>query len=950
MSRTCRRALLLLTVVGAISAIFAPGAGAAEDGPAEPLGRYVVVFKDSVEHPGNIANAQVKQHDGRMKIFFSTSFDGYAATLPKAEVNQLRRDPSVAYVERDQEFFPTGIPTGLRRIFGVANKELSIDGINNRNADVDVAVIDTGVDFENTDLNVAGRVDCVFNGKSCIENSGVDTYGHGTYVASIIGARDNNIGPVGVAPGARLWSVRALNDGGAFWGSSLTRSTDWVTSHASTIEVANMSLNTEEEPKEMESLKTAIDKSIEAGVVYVVAAGNKNIDASTAYPSGFPNVITVSSMSDYDGLPGAKLFPNCQPGAGADDSKATISSWGAVVDIAAPGVCIEAWGPGGGVAKFTGTSAATPHVAGAAALLASRWGKNPNNKADVEAIRNTLVEKGNYEWTDTSPDGIKEPLLDVSNEATFSLLEPPQNTALPVVSPEPPSVGTAVFTTVGTWTNSPTNYAYQWQRCNAAGAECVDISGATTSTYTATEADGKKTLVSKVTATNSGGQGSAVSKATKAVLTPPTTVTGAPVITKLTATTYRAELRGTVNPNGIAATSYVEWGPTTAYGSKSPEVGIGSGSSPVIVGHSVFSLPEGSIYHYRVVGKSADGTSYGADRKFKAEIVPTAWSLQTTPNPSALINKLNDVSCLAGGECFSVGSFSSPTVTTAQRWNGTEWKTMSTASLPGTGHSLESISCTSTTACTAVGYQTVAGSIVGLAERWDGTAWKTQELPGGVSVLRGVSCASATECMAVGSSTALGARWDGLKWTAVSQGSYLEDVSCVSASFCAGVGGTGNSLLTRVWNGSNWTEKKAPNGLWLSGVSCTASNACTAVGAKESSSGYASLAVRWNGTEWSTQEAPDPLPGGVSRLEGVSCSSATVCVATGRMDELGTLAGATLVERWNGDWWEIRSSPNPAGAKSSYLTDVSCISSLICQSVGQANTKSVLTTLAERSS
>jgi streptogramin lyase len=499
-------------MVGAISAIFVPGAGA-----AEPTGKYIVVFKDSVEHPGNLAHAQVNQHDGDMNAFFRTAFHGYAVTLPKNQVDLLRRDPRLRSITADREVTASGVQaaTGVRRISGLANKELSLDGIKNRTADVDVAVLDTGIDYTSKALNVAGRVDCTTG--TCIENTGTDVYGHGTPIAGIIGGYDNGITPTGIAPGARLWSVKVMSDKGAGATSWIIKGIEWVAAHSSTIEVANLSIEGKG-PDVPEA--TAIDKAVESGIVVVVAAGNENVDANTIIPAYVPSAITVSAVTDYDGLPGEKSGPTglCPLGWGPDDKSAKYSNWGSAIDVAAPGTCIESILPGEKLGMMIGTSVAAPHVAGAAAIIASRSGKNPANKADVEAIRNTIVANGSSDWTDTSGDGIKEPLLNVSNESVFSLLEPPTNTMLPVISPAIPKQGTVASTTTGTWINGTPTYAYQWQRCNAAGAECVNIAGATKSTYTPVEADVAKTLIAQVTATNTQGSTPALSNATKAVM------------------------------------------------------------------------------------------------------------------------------------------------------------------------------------------------------------------------------------------------------------------------------------------------------------------------------------------------------------------------------------------------------------------------------------------------
>jgi subtilisin family serine protease len=357
-------------------------------------------------------------------------------------------------------------------------------------------------------------------------------------VAGTIGAIDNGEGVVGIAPGARMWAVKVLSGGGTGLESWIIAGVDWVTAHASEIEVANMSLGC---GCAMPALDTAINKSVEAGVVYVVAAGNNHSDAKTFSPANNPNVITVSALADYDGEPGGKSSYTCEL-YGSDDTSATFSNYGSTVEVVAPGVCILSTVPGNQYAYLSGTSMASPHVAGAAAILASQ--KNPANKAEVEAIRSTIMSAGNLEWTDNSGDGVKEKLLDVKNETTFKLATvppppPPKNTSLPVISPATPFENVSASTTNGSWTEKRTSFKYQWKRCNSGGAECTTISGATSATYKPIATDVGKTLRVDVTAKNSGGEATATSNATS-----PVKPTGE-------VTTYQPA--GEIKPTGIIA-------------------------------------------------------------------------------------------------------------------------------------------------------------------------------------------------------------------------------------------------------------------------------------------------------------------------------------------------------------------------------------------------------------
>jgi subtilisin len=220
---------------------------------------------------------------------------------------------------------------------------------------------------------------------------------------------------VGVAPGARLWAVKVLNKRGTGYSSWIIAGIDWVADHADTIEVANMSLGGS---GYSQAEYDAIQGAVNAGVAFAVSAGNSDADASLYSPASFNNVLTVSALADFDGIPGGLGSSTCR--TDQDDTLADFSNWGSVVDVAAPGVCILSTYPleKGEYGTISGTSMASPHVTGALALLASV--NNPGNANDVFNLYNQVKSAGNYNWTDDSGDGIKEPLLDVSNTTIFN--------------------------------------------------------------------------------------------------------------------------------------------------------------------------------------------------------------------------------------------------------------------------------------------------------------------------------------------------------------------------------------------------------------------------------------------------------------------------------------------------------------------------------------------------
>ncbi len=409
--------LVALGLFAAAPAEAQNGRGQGSDGPRSVVqvrpgeivpGQYIVVLHDDVVSPGAVSSELARAHGLGLGLVYSHALKGFSATVPKGALQALSRDPRVDYIEADQtvQAFAQSLPTGVDRIFADDNLNITIDGSDDYRIDVDVAVIDTGIDVDHPDLNVVARTNCTGNpfNTSCADDSGDDGNGHGTHVAGTIGAIDNDIGVVGVAPGARLWAVKVLKNNGSGWMSNVIGGVDWVTSHAAKIEVANMSLG----GGDSSALCQAIGNSVAAGVVYAVAAGNSDDDASKYSPANCADVITVSALADFDGMPGGFGSPTCR--TDEDDTGANFSNWGKTIEVAAPGVCILSTWKDGGTNTISGTSMASPHVAGAAALLASGANNDPTSKADVEAIIATIINEGNFDWTDDSGDGIQEPL------------------------------------------------------------------------------------------------------------------------------------------------------------------------------------------------------------------------------------------------------------------------------------------------------------------------------------------------------------------------------------------------------------------------------------------------------------------------------------------------------------------------------------------------------------
>ncbi len=369
----------------------------------------VIVVLEAVEEPGPMAQRAARLTGGDVGLVYEHALRGFTLRVPERLIPLIQLLPGVDYVERDlvMTTLDQDVPTGIERIFATDNPDLRIDGVDDR-VDVDVAVIDTGIDLDHPDLNVVDGVTCrstFFIGATC-DGNGDDDQGHGSHVAGTIAALDNDLGVVGVAPGARLHAVKVLDARGSGSTATVIAGIDWVAARADTIEVANMSLGG---PGFSQAQYDAIQNAVDQGVAFAVAAGNSSEAAAGSSPAAFDNVLTVSALADFNGSPGGGAPSTCR--SDVDDTLADFSNFGSAVDLIAPGVCIRSTVPGGGYDTFSGTSMASPHAAGALALLASV--DNPADAGDVAALYADLRARGNQNWSG-DVDGEQEPLLDVS--------------------------------------------------------------------------------------------------------------------------------------------------------------------------------------------------------------------------------------------------------------------------------------------------------------------------------------------------------------------------------------------------------------------------------------------------------------------------------------------------------------------------------------------------------
>jgi subtilisin len=330
---------------------------------AQPSGYRVLI---GFTHMGDIQTAQdcasVVEAVGGIVHQAFVLIPVVSAWVPAEGIAALAGRPEIAYVEEDPVMYPLAqsTPWGVGRI----HANLVWPG-GNTGAGVDVAIIDTGIDGRHPDLAVVDGIN--FAGPPDKEGSTDpadwnDGFGHGTHCAGIVAALNNDIGVVGVAPGARLHAVKVLDDSGLGYTSDVIQGLEWSATHH--MQIASMSLG----GGASMSLQQACDAVFAAGVLLVAAAGNSA--GPVSFPAGYPSVMAVSATDSKDQL-------------------AYFSNFGPEIELGAPGVDIYSTYKGGTYTTLSGTSMACPHVTGAAALV---WAAGAGSNTAVRDILTGAAE------------------------------------------------------------------------------------------------------------------------------------------------------------------------------------------------------------------------------------------------------------------------------------------------------------------------------------------------------------------------------------------------------------------------------------------------------------------------------------------------------------------------------------------------------------------------------
>ena len=521
--------LVVGLMLAATASVFAgnSAAAAATVGPQSQGDKLIVVFDRGVSDADQAqaikdAGAQAV---GELPLINGAVVDVGSPSERTSALGELKLADGVRYAEPDGKLRalspqsnPLAVPSDpmFGQLWGMTKISAPAAWDKYSGGAVTVAVTDTGIDASHPDLDgnlwvnpqetpgngvdddKNGIVDDV-NGANFSDGSTSgnprDGRGHGTHVSGTIAAEaGNGVGVVGVNPNAKILAAKFLSDSGSGSTSDAIRAIDYSRSKGAKIMNASWGGGAQSQ-----ALEDAIARS---GMLFVAAAGNDGSDneSDPHFPSSYEldNVLSVAASTPSDYLASFSNYGNCS------------------VDLAAPGTDIVSSIPGGGFDSYDGTSMATPHVAGAAALIAAR---NPGlSPVEIKARLMDSVDKIPGMTGRTMTGGRLNVSKALDSKASKPPVgcppkpRPPVNTAVPTISGNA-KVGDTLTANPGTWNGEPTSTEYLWFKCESTDTDtCESIDEATSSTYVPTTDDVGSYLAVKVFATNNLGSGTANSE------------------------------------------------------------------------------------------------------------------------------------------------------------------------------------------------------------------------------------------------------------------------------------------------------------------------------------------------------------------------------------------------------------------------------------------------------
>ena len=364
-----KKIISLLTIFVLVLSVAMTAFAHEKSPPDSATNTYFIAFESRVDK--NV----IKNHGGEIKNQYKY-IPVIAAKLPAKAVEALSKNPNIAYIEQDTRAFATSQvePWGIQHVKAPEAQALGYSGQG-----IKVGVIDTGIDYTHEDLNISGGITFVAGTTDYLDDNG-----HGTHVAGTIAAVNNELGVLGIAPQASIYGIKVLDSNGSGNYSDIVAGIEWAIDN--NMNIINMSLGGTVKSR---TLEQAVDTAYNAGILLVAAAGNNGYSkkGTITYPAAYDSVIAVGAVDQ-------------------NNNRAYFSSVGKQLELMAPGVDILSTVPNG-YASYNGTSMASPHVAGVAALV---WEAKPN-LTNVQ-LRNLLNETAtsigdSFEYGNGLVDGFK---------------------------------------------------------------------------------------------------------------------------------------------------------------------------------------------------------------------------------------------------------------------------------------------------------------------------------------------------------------------------------------------------------------------------------------------------------------------------------------------------------------------------------------------------------------